>query len=147
MLQRTALVQTALKENGVRERTGKNDGLAVEKYLKYVNLSKGHPWCAAFLSWVYGQQGFKVPKSAWSPALFPASRLTLKPLPGDVMGIYFPELKRIAHVGLVESMHSDWVYTIEGNTNVSGSLEGDGVYRRMRHLKSIRSFSNWIVPH
>jgi hypothetical protein len=144
---RADLITTAFNEVGIREATGHNDGVAVERYLKVVHLKKGYPWCAAFISWVYAKQGFKKPNSAWSPDLFPVARRTVLPLPGDVMGVYFPALKRIAHVGLVEKIQADWVYTIEGNTNISGGAEGDGVYRRMRHLKSIRVFANWVGDH
>jgi hypothetical protein len=35
----------------------------------------------------------------------------------------------LGHVGLVEGVYGDKLVTIEGNTNVAGSREGDGVYR------------------
>jgi hypothetical protein len=141
---RKKIILIASKEVGVREKTGFNDGIKVESYLKLTGLQKGHPWCAAFVSWVYAQNGLSEPRSAWSPTLFPSSRLTTKPLPGDLLGIYFPAIKRIAHVGIIERIHRDWVYSIEGNTNNLAGREGDGVYRKMRHIKSIRKFSNWI---
>jgi len=65
-------------------------------------------------------------------------------LPGDVLGIYFPNLNRIAHVGIVEKLMGHWCVSIEGNTSVSGSREGDGVYRKIRHLKTIHSLADWI---
>jgi len=58
---------------GIREK-GTNSGPEVEKYLRYVNLSKGNPWCAAFVCWVLGEAGVSNPKSGWSPDLFPASK-------------------------------------------------------------------------
>jgi len=64
--------------------------------------------------------------------------------PGLVMGIYFPSLGRIAHCGIVERLQGDFVYVIEGNTNVAGSREGDGVYRRLRHKRSIASYAAWF---
>jgi len=144
LITRKEIILIASKEVGVREKTGNNDGREVESYLKLTGLQKGYPWCAAFVSWVYSKNGLSKPRSAWSPDLFPSSRLTTTPLPGDLLGIYFPSMKRIAHVGIVERIHTDWVYSIEGNTNNVGGREGDGVYRKMRHLKSIRKFSNWI---
>jgi hypothetical protein len=116
----------------------------VETYLRYVGLKKGHAWCAAFLSWVYGQAGYTLPKSAWSPQLFPATRLRKVPAPALVLGIYFPALKRIAHVGLVTELQHDWVHSIEGNTNPAGSREGEGVYRRLRHKRFISSYANYL---
>ncbi|TKC03482.1 C40 family peptidase [Pedobacter cryotolerans] len=131
---------------GVREATGKNDGTAVEAYLGYTGHKKGEPWCASFVSWVYGKAGYVQPRTAWSPALFPLARQAIHPLPADVFGIYFPKLKRIAHCGLVEKQQGNWITTIEGNTNIAGNREGDGVYRRLRHRRHIKSYANWIEP-
>lgn len=141
---RTRVLAIAENELGVREKTGKNDGERVELYLKYIDLPKGHAWCGAYTSWVYKQAGLSKPRTGWTPALFPANRLVKKPMPGDLFGIYFPSLKRIAHTGFVLSIKSDWALTIEGNTNIAGSREGDGVYKKRRHLRSIAKFANWI---
>ena len=59
---------------GVRE-TAPNRGPEVEKYLRYVNVSKGNPWCAAFVCWVLGEAGVVNPRSGWSPALFGGGRV------------------------------------------------------------------------
>ena len=59
---------------GVRE-SPSNAGLEVEKYLRYVNLPKGNPWCAAFVCWVFGRAGIENPRSGWSQDLFSASKL------------------------------------------------------------------------
>lgn len=134
----------AQKQLGVHEKSGKNDGVQVEQYLAYVKLKKGAPWCAAFVSWVYGRAGYARPRTGWSPALFPSSRLTDQIKPACVFGIYFSDLKRIAHCGLVVKRTGGWVLTIEGNTNISGSREGDGVYRKRRHIKTIKAFADWI---
>lgn len=139
------ILSIAQSQIGVREATGKNDGQQVEQYLQYVGFKKGNPWCAAFVSWVFGQAGFKSPRSAWSPALFPAKRLTKNIQAAIVFGIYFPDLKRIAHCGLVEKQQGHWLRTIEGNTNVAGSREGDGVYRKLRHTRSIYAYANWLA--
>ena len=90
------IISTAKNELGVKEKSGKNDGKEVEAYLAYVGLKKGNPWCAAFVSWIFGENGHTAPRTAWSPALFPTARLRHSPKPADVLGIYFPSLKRIA---------------------------------------------------
>ncbi|QNK64806.1 peptidoglycan-binding protein [Pedobacter sp. PAMC26386] len=141
---RFQLVNIARGEIGVREKTGRNDGLRVETYLSVVGLKKGQPYCAGFISWVYKQAGFLVPKSGWSPALFPSSRLAWSALQGNLIAVYFPKLKRIAHVGLIERLDGDWCVSIEGNTNLQGSNEGDGVYRKRRHLKTIYRIADWV---
>ena len=142
MLSRT-LISIARAELWVREKTGHNDGERVEAYLGSVGLSKGQPWCAAFVSWVFMQAGYAAPRTGWSPSLFPAGRLVKKPGPGDVFGIYFPALKRIAHCGFVALVRGSWIVTVEGNTSIQGSRDGDGVYQRMRHVRTISKFANW----
>ena len=139
------LIPIAMAELWVREKTGKNDGKRVEEYLASVKLKKGDPYCAAFVSWVFQQAGYELPRTGWSPALFPAARLAKAAAPGNVFGIYFPALKRIAHCGLVVSSRRDWVNTVEGNTDASGGREGGGVYQRLRHKKSIRLYSDWRI--
>lgn len=141
--QKGDVVAIASQEIGVREKTGKNDGIRVEEYLHSVGLHRGDKWCAAFVSWVYKKAGYPAPRTGWSPDLFPKKRLVKEPVPGDVFGIYIPALGRIAHCGIIERVASDYRYTLEGNTNNSGGAEGDGVYRRMRHKRGIRSYANW----
>ncbi|WP_256011831.1 CHAP domain-containing protein [Desertivirga xinjiangensis] len=147
-------------EIGVREKTGRNDGTRVEEYLKYVGLSKGQPYCAAFTSWCMGQAGIANPRTGWSPALFPADKVVwqrnrtlpglygskYKPQVGDIFGIYFPEKKRIAHVGFVDEWGDSWVITTEANTNLESSREGDGVYKKRRLTASIYKVSSFIKP-
>ena len=139
------LIPIAMAELWVREESGKNDGQRVEEYLSTVGLKKGDPYCAAFVSWVFEQAGYNLPRTGWSPALFPTSRLVKAAEPGNVFGIYFPAMKRIAHCGLVVGSRGDWITTVEGNTNASGGREGGGVYQRLRHKKSIRLFSDWRI--
>ena len=60
-----ALIAVCEREaaKGVRE-TGKNAGEDVEKYQRSVGLSKGNPWCAAFVSWcVMTSKGLTKPPS------------------------------------------------------------------------------------
>ncbi|HEY0900060.1 MAG TPA: hypothetical protein VGD90_12050, partial [Sphingobacteriaceae bacterium] len=59
---------------GVRE-SGINRGLQIEQYLKYVDLARGNPWCAAFVCWVLGKAGVENPKTGWSPGLFPSGKV------------------------------------------------------------------------
>ncbi len=141
---RLLLVKIAQGELGLREKTGRNDGKRIGEFLTVAGLRRPEPWCAAFVSWVFAEAGFEKPRSGWSPDLFPVSRLARSALPGNVIGIYFPEKKRIAHVGLIEKEDGDWLISLEGNTNITGSREGDGVYRKRRHRKSIYKISDWV---
>lgn len=142
---RAKLCDEARKHLGLREKTGKNDGQQVEQFLSIVGLKKGEPWCAAFISWLFHEMGRVKPKSGWTPDLFPNSKLTKSTFPGNLIGIYFPEKRRIAHVGLIEKVDGNWIVSIEGNTNLKGSREGDGVYRKRRPMKSIHKISDWVT--
>jgi hypothetical protein len=137
------IIALAEKDLNVREQ-GKNAGYRVETYLRYVGLGKGQAWCAAFVSWLHGQAGYAQPRSGWSPSLFPASQRIATAKPAAVLGIYVPSLKRIAHVGLVTAIRGDWVDAIEGNTNPAGSREGDGVYRRLRHRRTVNRYAYYL---
>ncbi|HLS11236.1 MAG TPA: CHAP domain-containing protein [Flavobacteriaceae bacterium] len=134
---------------GVREATGNNDGLEVEVYLATTNLGPGYPWCAAFVSWVFEQEGYDQPRTPWTPALFPSKRIVWPgkgqtPELSDVFGIYISSKKRIGHAGFVEKWGEHFVIGIEGNTNPAGSHEGDGVYRRRRRTKTIHRVADWV---
>lgn len=150
---------------GVREKQV-NSGPEVEQFLRYVKLPKGNPWCAAFVCWVYGEADVRNPRTGWSPDLFrndkviwtsaePGTRKRdsrrpqngvpeQQPRTADVFGIYFPEKGRIAHVGFVDEWNDPWLITVEGNTNLSGSREGDGVYRKRRLVRSIYKVARYI---
>ena len=137
-----ALLRTAQKEIGVRE-VGQNAGPRVDQYCAYVGL-KRVAWCACFVSWCHGQLGYKTPKTGWSPALFPAKRQVARPRPGVVMGLYYASLGRIGHCGILESVRSDFCITIEGNTGASGEREGQGVWRKTRHKRTIAKYADWL---
>lgn len=63
---------------------------------------------------------------------------------GDVFGLYFPEKARIAHVGFIDQWDGTWLTTVEGNTNDSGSREGDGVYRKKRLVRTVYKVARYI---
>ncbi|WP_316788779.1 peptidoglycan-binding protein [Pedobacter frigoris] len=157
------IIGIARKEIGVVERTGRNDGERIAEYLAYCNIKSPAPYCAAWVSWVFGQAGYSLPRTAWSPALFPKGRVLVSSLAkaisprggernrehryggqGLVYGIWFTKLNRIGHCGIVESLKGDWINGIEANTNVQGSREGDGVWRRIRHRRTIHCFADWL---
>jgi len=154
---RDGIIKTYQSKIGVRELTGRNDGSEVEKYLSYVWLKRGQPWCAAFVSWTFGQNGIKNVRSGGCVALMEQGRTIyssagnrsgntggLSPQSGDVFFIYFPEKKRVAHTGFVHIWGETYVTTVEGNTNEAGSREGDGVYRKRRLKRQIYAAATYI---
>ncbi len=141
---RERIVDIAVHEIGVREASCHNDGKRVEEYLAYTGLGKGHAWCAAFVSWCYGQAGLAVPRNAWSPALFPmARRYTAQQInqgtvrQADLFAIYSSSLQRINHVGIVRKKEGNWIVTVEGNVD-------NRVLCKRRPLATIYTFSNWL---
>jgi len=178
---------------GIREKQA-NRGAEVEKYLQYVNLPKGNPWCAAFVCWVFGQANVENPRTGWSPELFKGSKViwdraesrklkakslsgesgtksqesrhppiayayptsqttgnrqpdsyrVTTPRTGDIFALFFPEKNRIAHAGFIDQWGETWLITVEGNTNIEGSREGDGVYRKRRLVKSVYQVARYI---
>lgn len=138
---------------GQRELTGKNDGVAVESYLKYVGLAKGNPWCAAYVCWSLGKAGVVNPRAGGCVYLMERGEIIYKsttkfqkrpPIYGDVFFIYFAAKKRVAHTGFIDKWGDKMVKTVEGNTNEAGSREGDGVYAKVRIRSQIYAVANYI---
>lgn len=152
-----ALIATATAEanKGVRE-VGKNAGPDVEKYLQCLGMTKGSPWCAAFVSWcVMTSRGLaKPPKwcSGSAVSLFQMSgknAVKVTPVDADYKSKVKPgyiwsraqDATAAAaarkgswcqgHTGIVVAVDAIGFHTIEGNTNAAGSREGDGVYRKL----------------
>lgn len=146
------VVAAAKTQIGIRE-TSKNQGPGISKYWTATTYPTGYanrePYCAAFVCWVVkeavgnGRVTFSLPRS---PVAYDAEKWARanagkgiafadKPKPGDIF-----TLAAASHVGIVESVSGSTIYTIEGNTDGSGSREGDGVYRRTRSILGVRKF-------
>jgi hypothetical protein len=115
-----------------------------------VKVPYGSSWCAAYVSYCLKSCGVMKPNSAWSPSLFVGKGVKSyewvqrnELFKGDIFGIYFSRLGRIAHVGFVLEDRGVLVKTIEGNTNVEGSRDGDGVYRKMRYRKQLNKINRY----
>lgn len=68
----------------------------------------------------------------------PKERKSSKPEAGDIFIMDFG--KGLGHTGFVESVDGEWLNTIEGNTNDTGSREGYEVCRRRRKISSMKGF-------
>ena len=123
-----ALIATATAEanKGVRE-VGKNAGPDVEKYLHCLGMTKGSPWCAAFVSWcVMTSRGLaKPPKWCSGSAVIWSRAQDATAAAAARKGSWCQ-----GHTGIVVAVDDIGWHTIEGNTNAAGSREGDGVYRK-----------------
>lgn len=141
----TCVSETYTGEIGVREELGHNDGLAIRAYLRVTGFDYPVPWCAAFVSWVLTECGVNNVASAWSPSWFPREKLVTNPRKGDVFGLYYARKGRVAHVGFIDEWpDGDYCITVEGNTNMAGSREGDGVYRKRRLKRQVNKVSRWV---
>jgi surface antigen len=137
-----ALIETARSQVGYRE--GRNND---SKYGRWYGLNH-EAWCAMFVSWAFAQAGEPLPaiqgrkgfaKVAeafrWGRA---NGRLARAPRVGDVFLISHDGDR--GHTGIVISVNNDGtITTIEGNTNIDGSRNGNGVYRRSRKTASINA--------
>lgn len=155
-------LSVAQSQNGVREvPVNSNRGPDVEKYLKSVGVGPGNAWCAAFTSWCIeaagGKKGADYPHTAgtsaiWTWAQSRGPQYWLNPqdpthstltIPAGALFLIYGkvgEVERVKHVGFVQSVRGGAIRTIEGNTNLSGSREGGGVYELERMISGIYRF-------
>lgn len=148
--ERERLVAAYTSLNGIKERTGNNDGKEVEYILKSVGLAKGNPWCAANCYYSHHKAGFGdiVPKSGYSPNWFPKSNTIYVKgskgdfediKQGDVIGYFIPSKGRIGHVGFMHDPNTDknTCITFEGNYgNKAGFVK--------RQKSAIKKGSKWL---
>jgi hypothetical protein len=146
-----AAVRIARTQVGVREWVD-NRGPEVEKYLASVGLGPGHAWCVALVFWCFEQAATRLrvtnplPKTGgvlahWerAPAIVKIPPETpmdgLRAIPAGTI-FFIDHGHEKGHMGLVLAAESE-LRTIEGNTNIAGSREGDGVRYRTRRYSDI----------
>lgn len=129
----------------VRESGGNNRGPVIDKIIVSSGGKLGQPWCGYFQRFIHLKCGRQA-GNGYSPSWFIPTRLVKSnQVPGDVFSIYNSNLKRIAHIGMIEQIlpNGKFVVTIEGNTGTSGIRDGAGVHRLTRPIKSIYNFARW----
>lgn len=129
------MLAVARRNLGVVE--GKNND---NIYAAVAGHANNAPWCATFLVACARRAGVKLGnESAWTPALRRSLSLVSRDdaRPGDLMFIFFPSLRRVAHVGVVEAVFPTFVITIEGNTDEAGGRTGGKVMRKKRAYKNL----------
>jgi CHAP domain len=149
-------LDTAKSYVGVRELTGNNDGVEIEKFLSSVGLKKGNAWCAAFISYCLEVNNIKVPsvrsglarhfQSKVNKKYIVDAKLVLrgKKIPKGSLVIWQKGVTVFGHVGMVQT---NWIgqygKTIEGNTSSGkkgSQSDGDGVYERDRKISPLNYF-------
>lgn len=120
---------------------GSNWGVPVKNYLASVGINFPASWCAAFVFWCFKQVVDSPPLVKTGGVLLHYNvakrkyRVVGDPQPGDIFIMDFG--KGLGHTGFVEKVDATFIYTVEGNSNDSGSREGIEVCRKQRPRKSI----------
>ncbi|MFJ9900240.1 LysM peptidoglycan-binding domain-containing protein [Streptomyces sp. NPDC091280] len=142
------LIRIAKAEVGYKEGFSNGHWNNREKYagqvpgLAWVDAG-GYAWCAVFVSWAALKSG--------NTDLFPRTASCANALDWFRSKGRFSEYPAIGaqvlfgpngstHTGIVYAYDSAYIYTVEGNTNLTGSPEGDGVYLRKRARRDANTF-------
>lgn len=138
-------IEIAMSQLGVQEKPkGSNWGEPVQSYLKSVGITFPASWCMAFVYWcfkeAYGKENklFKTGGVLKQWQSVDAKYKFKTPMPGDIF--IQDHGKGLGHTGFVEKVQGDQIFTIEGNTNDTGSREGYEVCRRFRKISSCIGF-------
>jgi len=144
---------------GLREATGHNDGPWIDQMLDYLGLPHHLSWCLAFVLYCYHVAVNPIPfpkiarcslfweqiqQNEWKYKVYTAEDAAwgiVKAEAGDVMIFAHsptPGNKNWnGHAALVVKQITPRRWgTVEGNSNVKGSREGDGVYLNERGIKN-----------
>lgn len=109
-------------------------------------------WCSWFDSWAAVASAIPdavIPRTGYTPTGYGFYKSHARALssgavlkPGDKGYVYSASLGRVHHVFTVEKVLSgNRIQTLEGNTNQTGSAQGNGVYRNTRTLNSSLRFA------
>lgn len=144
-------LEVAISQIGQQEKPlGSNWGQPVQSYLSSVGIGFPASWCMAFVFWCFkkSSEELKVTNTAiktggvlkaWNDA--PKEMKASVPSMGSVFIMDFG--KGLGHTGIVEKFDTVNVYTIEGNTNDTGSREGIEVCRKTRKRSAIKGYLNY----
>jgi len=138
----------------VHEQWGNNRGPEIDAYNRLTGAPLESPWCGSSVAMDHYLAGAPFPKgAAFSPNWFPLSQCIYYKgkksgkdwMPGDCVGFYFANKKRIAHIETIESADEKWVRCIGGNTNDGKEVvrEGDRKMRKKRLRSSVHAVSRW----
>jgi hypothetical protein len=155
----TALIDTARRYVGIKEKTGKNDGYFIEIFQKSVGIAPHAPYCAAFVSYdltaahtTYPKvrsglaRSFKLTNSIKAIDVYYGAAHVPK---GSLMG--FENIGTYSgHIEItVKDSKGSIIETIGANTSngLQGSQsDGNGIYRRTRRLVPYGPSSKGLIP-
>ncbi len=154
---------------GIVETEGKdNYGDMIKKYLACVDLDQGHPWCAAFLKYMYikaagflnevlsdeflkldgytpNWKAYAKKHNIWI-SVEEAKKNPALVKKGYAVCFYSAEKERIYHIGIVVSSSETGVLTVEGNTSGGPGVDanGGGVFQKRRSWTALGSQGGFI---
>lgn len=148
-------IRYALDNLGVLELPpGSNRSPRIDAWMAAVASPLGESWCAAFLAGVYRRSALPFPPSSagavhvwreWAQAngtWSPADPADPGPEVGDAVVYDFAGDGQGDHIGIV--VRTDpLILTVEGNTDITGSREGIGVFLQDRRGKGVLGY---IMP-
>ncbi len=124
---------------------------AIGDWRKFPMGGKGAPWCGSFVTaagrqamghlWPVPQTGTVQAMVDWAKTKGVWSKNNIEA--GNLFCLYYPNLKRYGHVGIVTGITTEGITTIEGNTNDGGSRTGFAVFERTRRLSDRMGFIMW----
>lgn len=125
---------------------GSNWGTPVKDYLASVGITFPASWCMAFVYWCFNEackgQNNPLVKTGGVLAQWNKSdkkyRVVDDVQAGDIFIMDYG--KGLGHTGIVDKVDDNFIYTIEGNTNDTGSREGIMVCRRQRPKVKIKGY-------
>lgn len=134
------VITLARSQVGYREgRSADGHWNNVQKYSGEVpglGWSNGFAWCAVFASWLFHRLGIDAPITAAcaTGVAWWKARHRWSEYPAIGAQVFFGAGGGV-HTGVVIAYDTVTITTIEGNTNDSGSAEGNGVYIKTRHRR------------
>ncbi len=113
---------------------------------------KGYAWCAAAQAEIFYVAEIEAPRSARVVDWFNENSWQMKhgKIPvgikpeGMVGGLYYNNLGRLGHIFLIVGEDKNNFFTMEGNTNIAGSREGDGFYKKVRPKSTVATLADYI---
>jgi hypothetical protein len=135
------VIRIAKHQVGFREGKNNHTKFAAELIKRKIAQPwwQNQPWCETFQAWAFVEAGYRklapmTPGCATAIAWFRA-RKRVNQYPAIGAQVFFGRGGG-EHVGLVYKYDPTYIWTIEGNTNDSGSSEGIGVFLKQRARKS-----------